>query len=170
MSRNFSSVALILMLTPAQFRVEYRMRLLPDEKRPDRRRRFRAAGAGHLRPARAGVALLLRRAFCAWQNFLVVTKRFFQQWQSVPQCEMRLVPPVHFEMKLAFPRIVSQPGFLRRILAGVLNRGEVLRQNDAAFEFKPARVFAAGQINRAAGAPEIVPVFLGIFFCLRKIS
>ena len=136
------------------------MRLLPDEKRPDGRRRFRAAGTGHFRPARAGVALLLRRGFGARQNFLVIAEAFFQQRQPVPQREVRLVPPVHFQMKFALPGVVRQPGFRRRIFSGVLDGGEILRQHDAPFEFKPARVLAAGQINRAAGRPELVPIFL----------
>jgi hypothetical protein len=63
-------------------------------------------------------------------------------------------------MKLAFPGVVSQPGFRRRIFASVLNCGQVLRENDAAFEFKPARVFAAGQVNGTAGLPKRIPVFL----------
>src|ERR1017187_3495243 len=88
----------------AQLGVKNRMRLLPDQERPDGRRRFRAAGTGHFRPARAGVALFSRRGFRAWQNFLVVAQAFLQQRQMVPQREMRLVPPMHFQMKLALPR------------------------------------------------------------------
>ena len=75
------------------------------------------------------------------------------------------MPPVHFEVKLSFPRVVSQPGFLRRIFARVLDGQQVLGENDATLQFKPAWVFAAGQVNRAAGAPEVVPVFLrGSFY------
>ena len=128
MSAYFSSVARSPMRAPAQLRVKNRMRLLPDEKRPDGRRRFRAAGTGHFRPARAGVALFLRRAFGARQNFLVPAEAFFQQRQPVPQREMRLVPPVHFQMKFALPSVVRQPGFRRRIFARILDGREVLRQ------------------------------------------
>jgi hypothetical protein len=34
-----------------------------------------------------------------------------------------------------------------------------LRRRDAPFQFEPARIFAAGKINRTAGALEIDPVF-----------
>jgi hypothetical protein len=114
----FFQRARVAMLAPAEFRVKNRMRLLPDEERPDGRRRFRAAGTGHLRPARAGVALLFGRAFRARQDFLVIAEAAFQQRQAVPQREVRLVPPVHFQMEFALPGVVSQAGFLRRIFAG----------------------------------------------------
>ena len=165
---EFFERGLVLMLPPAQLRVENRMRLLPHEKRPDGRRRFRAARTGHLGPTRTGVALTFSRADRARQNLLVVVQRFFQHRQTIPQRELRLMPPVHFEVELSFPRVVSQPGFLRRIFADVLNGEQVLRKHDAAFQFKPARVFAAGQVNRAAGLPELVPAFLRGSFCFGK--
>jgi hypothetical protein len=69
----------------------------------------------------------------------VVTGAFLKPPDAIPQREMRLVPPVHFQVELAFPRVVSQASFRRWMLSGVLDGGEVLRQHDAAFEFKPAR-------------------------------
>ena len=55
----------------------------------------------------------------------------FQQRQPVPQRKVRLMPPVHFQVELAFPGVVGQAGFRRRIVPGVLDGGEVLRQHDA---------------------------------------
>jgi hypothetical protein len=42
-----------------------------------------------------------------------------------------------------------------------VDRREVLRQHDAALQLRRALVAAAGQVQRAAGAPEARPVALG---------
>ena len=65
-------------------------------------------------------------------------------------------------MEAAIPAIKRQAGFRGRIFPGGLDGGQVFRKNDAAFEFIPARIFALRQVNRAAGAPELVPVGLGV--------
>ena len=44
------------------------------------------------------------------------------------------------------------------IAAGALDRGEVLREHDAALELAPARVAALREVDRAAGRPEALPV------------
>src|ERR1051325_1993007 len=119
------------------------MRLLPDEEWANRRRRIVAVRIRHLRPARAGVTLSFRQRLGFRQNSVVVREAAFEHWQAVPQREMRRVPPVHLQMEFSLPRIVSEPGFLRRIDAGALDRGEVLREHDATFEFMPARILAA---------------------------
>ena len=116
----------IPMNPPAQLGIENRMRLLPHQERPHRRRRLRPAGTRHLRPARPGVALLLCRAFRTRQDFLVVVQAAFQQRQPIPQRKMRLMPPVHFQMKLTFPRIIRQPRLLRWVITRILNGRQVL--------------------------------------------
>ena len=68
------------------------------------------------------------------------------------------MPPVHLEVELAFPAVEGQPGLLRREPAGALDGRQVLRQHDAPLEFPPAGIGAAGEIDRAAGGPEPVPV------------
>ena len=68
------------------------------------------------------------------------------------------VPPVHFEVELAFPTIVSQPGFLWRQAPGALDGRKVLRQNDAPLQLVPARIFDCRQIYRAAGGPKPLPM------------
>ena len=55
-------------------------------------------------------------------------------------------------MELAFPTVVGEAGLLRREVAGALDRGQVLREHDPPFELAPARIVAAGEIDRAAGA------------------
>ena len=146
-------------LAVGEFGVVDRMRLLPDEERADRRGRFGAGRAGHLRPAGAGVALPLGGRFGLGQDALVVVEAALEHRPAIPEGEVDRVPPVHFEVELAFPTVVGEAGFLRREVARALDRGEILREDDAPFELAPARVAAAGEIDRAAGAPEVVPMF-----------
>ena len=74
---------------------------------------------------------------------------------------MRGVPPVHLEVELALPAVEREPGLLRRVPAGALDRGEVLREHDPALQLAPAGIAASREIDGPAGRPEAVPVLLG---------
>jgi len=65
---------------------------------------------------------------------------------------------VHLEVELAVPAVEGQPGLLRRQLPRALDGRQVLRQHDAAFQLAPPRVAAARQVDRAALAPEPLPM------------
>jgi len=106
--------------------VEDRVRLLPHQERPDVRRRLVAGRAGHLRPACAGVSLPGCRGPRFRQDGVVVAEASLEQRQPVPECELRRVPPVHFEMELPFPAVERQPAFLRREASRALDGGQVL--------------------------------------------
>ena len=67
------------------------------------------------------------------------------------------VPPVHFKMRFAVPTICREPRFLRRRRAGALDRGQILRQDDAAFEFGGAFIRATGEIDNGTISPESFP-------------
>ena len=71
------------------------------------------------------------------------------------------MPPVHLHVELAEPGVDGEAGFLRRVGAGVVDGHDVLREDDAAFEFGGARVCVAGEIDGAAGGPVVLPVIAG---------
>ena len=52
------------------------------------------------------------------------------------------MPPVHLQMKLAEPAVAGQPCLLRRQRTTALNPREILREDDAAFQFLPAGILA----------------------------
>ena len=76
---------------------------------------------------------------------------------------------MHFEVELPFPRVVGEAGFLGRILTGVLDGSKVFGEDNAAFEFEPAGVFAGGEVDGAAGLPEMVPVLAAVILGVSEI-
>ena len=137
-----------------------RVRLLPHEERADARRRLRAARARHLRPAGPGVALAPRGLPRTREDVRVVPEAPLQEREAPPEGEVRGVPPVHLEVELAFPAVEGEPGLLRRVAAGALDRGEVLGEHDASLQLAPAGIAAPREVDRPAGRPEAVPVLL----------
>src|ERR1043165_760122 len=135
------------------------MRLLPDQKRADGRRTVASLWSDHLGPTRAHVALLSGQFTRARQNRLIPAETSFEQRQTIPQSEVRSMPPMHLQMKLAVPTVDSQPCLLRRFRPGALNGREVLRENDAPLQFSRAMVAARGQLDCAALCPKASPVF-----------
>ena len=134
------------------------MRLLPDEERADARRRLRAAGARHLRPPGAGVALAPGGPARTGKDALVVPEAALEQREAPPEREVRRVPPVHLQVELALPAVEREPGLLRRIAPGTLDRGEVLGQHDPPLQLAPAGLAASREVDRAPGRPEAIPV------------
>src|SRR2546421_11565424 len=142
----------------AQLCVEDRMRLLPNQQWPNRRGTIATFGSDHLWPAGAAIAL----RFCAFprgrKNRGVPGETFFQQRHTIPNGEMRGVPPVHFQVKLAIPTVAGESALLRRHRAGTLNRSWVLREDDATLEFRCPLIAAVRKIDRATLAPKSGPM------------
>ena len=143
---------------PAELRVKNRMRLLPDQKRPDWRRRFLPRRPRHLRPPRPRITLPPGRRLRLRQNLPVISQAPLQQRYPPPQRKMRLMPPVHFQVKLPLPRIVRQPRLRRRKFPRTLDRRQVLRQHNPPLQLKPPRITAARQIHRPARPPKFFPM------------
>ncbi|MEI9927496.1 MAG: hypothetical protein WDN44_07060 [Sphingomonas sp.] len=57
------------------------------------------------------------------------------------------------EMELAVPAVREQPLLLRRHIARLVDRREILREHHAALEFAGARIGAAGEVDRSAVHP-----------------
>src|SRR2546421_10491711 len=98
----------------AQFGVEDRMRLLPNQQWPNRRRTVATFGSDHLGPTRAAIPLRLRAVTGTGKDRLIPTETLFQQRQTLPKSKVCGVPPVHLQMELAIPTVASESGFLRR--------------------------------------------------------
>ncbi|MEV4285691.1 hypothetical protein AB0K40_09305 [Nonomuraea bangladeshensis] len=64
---------------------------------------------------------------------------------------------MHLQVELAVPGVGGQAGLLRRGGAGAVDRREVLRQHDAAFQLGRSRVGAAREVDGGAGGPELPP-------------
>jgi hypothetical protein len=66
-------------------------------------------------------------------------------------------------MELAVPvaAVEQQSALLRRQGTGLVDRQQILRQDNAPFQLLPARIPACRQIDRAAAFPESLPVRLG---------
>ena len=79
---------------------------------------------------------------------------------AVPVVEVDGVPPVHFEVEFAEPGVAEEAGFLGGVFAGAVDGGEVLGEDDAAFEFG-AGVGAVGEVDGGTGGPEVPPGLVG---------
>ena len=142
-----------------QFGVINRMRLLPNEKWGDRRRPFAPIRAHHLRPAHTAVTLQCRGSCEPPAEWTDTTAGFVQAGQAAPtaRTEPRATNGIQGEAlpyQLLQVRPVSGGGNGPARLYG----NQVLRENDPAFEFVGPWIRAAGEINRAAVAPEMLPV------------
>ena len=134
------------------------MRLLPDQEGTDPRRAVAPVGIDHLRPARAAIALPRGVRARHREDAAIPRQAALEHRGAVPEREVRGVPPVHLEMRLAEPAVERLARLLRRRRAGALDRREVLRQHDAPLELRRTRIGAAREIQRAAVGPEPLPV------------
>src|SRR3954452_25170633 len=103
-----------------------RMRLLPDEKAADPRRTAAPIGPNHLRPPRAAIALSRCVSPSFRQDLSIPWQAALEQFGAAPQREVRGVPPVHLEVRLAVPAVERLARLLRRHRAGALDRGQIL--------------------------------------------
>src|SRR5439155_20861655 len=120
-----------------------------------------ARWVGHLWPTRAGVALLPGALARGGEDAVVIAETALQQLGPAPQWKMRGVPPVHLQMEFAIPTVAGQAGLGGRQGAGAVDRREVLREDDAAFQFFPARVLAGGKVDGPAVQPKLLSVAAG---------
>src|SRR2546423_1024444 len=97
-----------------QFCVKDRMRLLPDQQWPNRRRTIATFGSDHLGPARARIALSSGAVAGTRKDQVVPTETLFQQRQTIPKSKVCGMPPMHLQMKLAIPTVAGESGFLGR--------------------------------------------------------
>src|SRR5688572_30554010 len=134
------------------------MRLLPNEKRSYRRRRFIACVINHFLPAQSCKTLSLCYGTRTVGNGKIPIETFFHQFRPSPQCKMNGMPPMHFEMRFTKPTVIGETGFLRRKSAGTIHFCEILRQYHSSFQFMCPLIGAAAEIDKAAAVPEFFPV------------
>ena len=137
-----------------------RVRLLPDEQFAHVRRAVASAERGHFGPARALVSLppgLLARHR---EDRRIPAQAALHERRAAPEGEVRGVPPMHLQMEFSIPTVARQASLLRRSGTGALDGREVLREHHAALQLGGARIGAAAEIERAAGGPEGLPMFL----------
>ncbi len=135
------------------------MRLLPDKERAHLRRRFQARPVGHLHPAQSFESLPLSYPSCRTLDLWLVEplQRALQFFRMSPQGKLRLMPPKHFQMELAKPRIVGQSCFLRRYLASAIHSKEILRQHNPPFQFFGSAVLATAEVHHSSVIPITMP-------------
>src|SRR5215510_504205 len=150
--------AAIGMRSITQFRVKDRMRLLPNQQRANGRGTVSPFRSNHLGPAGAPVSLSAGTFSRAVKYLSVPVKTSFQQRQSIPKREMRCVPPMHLQMKLAVPAIDRETGLLRRRRARALNGRQVLRKDYPPLELLGSGVATIRKIDGASGAPKSLPM------------
>jgi len=123
------------------------MRLLPDQQLPTERAAG-AVGRGHLRPAPALYPCLRALSIAAgrivsYQGRLRSNSAVRFTWGSAPRATSA------FPGGISVPAIACEPGFLRGQGTRALNRGEILREHDAALQLAGAFVRAAAQVDAA---------------------
>ena len=69
------------------------------------------------------------------------------------------MPPNHFHMELAKPRIISKPCFLWRSRTCTLNCKQVLTQNNTTLQFFCSRIGTEREISYSTFIPEVIPIF-----------
>ena len=139
----------VLPLAIHELGVVDRVRLLPDQERADARRRLGAARVGHLRPARARVALARRRRARARQDPRRSSRGCARAAARRPQsAKCAACHQCISRWNLPYQLLKVSPVSCGGVAAGALDRGQVLRQHDAPLELAPARVAAPREVDR----------------------
>ncbi len=134
------------------------MRLLPDQEGAYGRRRFTTGVVGHLLPTQAIKALAFGDGFSTIAlGFCIPVEVVFHQSDPVPQGKMHGMPPVHFQVRLAIPAVIGQPGFLWRKIWMHIVFWEVLGQDHSPLQLWRAAFLLPAEINRATALPELFP-------------
>ncbi len=145
-------------LAVGEFGVVDRVGLLPDEERGDGGGGIAAIGADHFGPADAVVTLADGGGFGDGHDAGVEVERGGEEGEAVPGGEVDAMPPVHFEVGFSVPTVEKDAGLGRGHGACAVEGGDILGEDGAAFEFVGAGVGAGGEVDDAAGGPEIGPM------------
>ena len=117
------------------------VRLLPDEETTRVRRCLASPGVSHLHPADALESL----TFCNLAGYgigcgVIPVEDGGNRLRTAPKGEIDQMPPRHFEVRTAKPRVVGQTSFLRGYVVGAVDLCKVLGKYDATLQLFGARI------------------------------
>ena len=132
--------------------------LLPDEERASVRRGLARPGISHLHPAESLEALTTRYLLGYGISHTVIpSEHLLDELRTVPEGEVDGVPPRHLQMGATEPGVIGEACLLRRHAVGAVDLGEVLGENDTAFQLMGAGIGAGREVDDGTLLPPAVP-------------